>query len=229
MQGGVESDDDEQTKKEKKAKAAFGGKGVGSAVQADRGAHHAHPRPQRPPRLPTPSHGTRRGHPPTRTAWPRLAPTPTCRSWRARAPQSSARSAFVRAGRGGGLVPKTTTAAANSAAARTGLSYQSHVASRSKVEAALPPGVKSICIGADGTGGCGREQETIIWQLDEKGQVHFVTQPHGSACSRNGCFRPCVRGPDGSWTLAGKEQVRTTTHVTAPKMAERRRKAGLKA
>ena len=43
VQGGVESDDDEQTKQEKKAKAAFGGQGVGSAEQAGRGARHAWP------------------------------------------------------------------------------------------------------------------------------------------------------------------------------------------
>ena len=33
--------------------------------KADGGARHAHPRPQRTPRLPGPSHGTRRDHPPT--------------------------------------------------------------------------------------------------------------------------------------------------------------------
>ena len=169
--------------------------------------------------------------PPPRTAWLRPPPTHMPIMWRARVSQSSASSAFVRAGKAGGLVPKTTAAAANSAAARTGLSYQSHIASRSNVEATLPPGVKSICIGADGTGGCGREQEKIIWQLDEKDRVHFVTQPHccRSPCSRNGCFRPCVWGPDGSWTLASKEQVRTTSAVTAPKMAKRRCEAGLEA
>ena len=45
--------------------------------KADGGARHATPHPQRPPRLPAPSHGTRLGHthPPTPLALP--TPTPT--------------------------------------------------------------------------------------------------------------------------------------------------------
>ena len=49
--------------------------------QAAKGARHAHPRPQRPPRLPTPLHGTRAAatHPPARLPRPRSHPM--CRSW----------------------------------------------------------------------------------------------------------------------------------------------------
>ena len=91
------------------------------------------------------------------------------------------------------------------------------------MQGALPHGTKSICIGADGKGGCGVEQEEIYWQLDEKDQLHFVTQPHG--CPHNCCFRPCLPDGEGSWKL--DKAVRTTSAVTANKMIERRRAAGL--
>ena len=46
-----------------------------SDAQARRGARHAHPRPQRPPRLPTPSHSTRLSH--THAPAPLAPPAPT--------------------------------------------------------------------------------------------------------------------------------------------------------
>ena len=119
-------------------------------------------------------------------------------------------------------MPKTAAAAANSAAARTGVTQSSYVANRSQVQGTLPPGFKSICIGADGTSGCRNEQQKIYWQLDQNDQLFFVTQPHfGCSC----CFRPCVRAADGSWQLG--KGVKTTSAPTAAKMIERRRNAGL--
>ena len=77
----------------------------------------------------------------------------------------------------------------------------------------MPPGAKSICIGADGTGGCRIEQNKIYWQSDEKDQLHFVNYPHGVGCKC--CFRACIRGSDGSWVpLTLKQFPLQTSAVT---------------
>ena len=130
------------------------------------------------------------------------------------------------AGGCGGLVPKTTAAAANSAEKRTGIKQESTVRDRSQVQGTLPPGAKSICIGADGTGGCRIEQNKIYWQSDEKDQLHFVNYPHGVGCKC--CFRACIRGSDGSWVpLTLKQFPLQTSAVTAKKMILRRKAAGI--
>ena len=84
-------------------------------------------------------------------------------------------------------------------------------------------GVKSICIGADGTGGCRAEQSSIYWQLDEKDQLHFVNYPHRS-CGK--CFRPCRMLGDDVLELLTTKELRQTSAVTASKMIQRRRNAG---
>lgn len=119
------------------------------------------------------------------------------------------------------------SAAAASAASRTGQEPESHAADRSVDQGALPSGAVSICIRRDGGDGCRGddgepvEQTKIWWERDMSGKLHFVNYPHGSC---GNCFRPCMREGD-KWRILTKKEVPQTSAPTANKWIKARKAA----
>ena len=80
----------------------------------------------------------------------------------------------------------------------------------------LPPGVQSICIKANGQGGCGKSQNAVRWIDDSEGRTHFVITDHGLESRRCGSFRPCLLEGD-KWRVLSKDELLQVSHTTAGK------------
>ena len=80
----------------------------------------------------------------------------------------------------------------------------------------LPPGVQSICIKANGQGGCGKSQNAVRWIDDSEGRTHFCITCHSSGGMRCGSFRPCLLEGD-KWRVLSKDELLQVSHTTAGK------------
>lgn len=123
-----------------------------------------------------------------------------------------------------GTFAMPASAAAASAASRTGQERASLAAFRCVDQGALPSGAVSVCICTDGGDGCRDDdgepvyQEKIWWERDASGKLHFVTYPHGNC---GNFFRPCIRDGD-KFRILTKQEVPQTSANTANKWIKAR-------